>query len=156
MNKLIQMAHAVIALLNGAGAYASMLCLRLFLAYEWLESGLEKWHGQNWFGEDWVKFPFPVSLLPPDLNWNLAMGAELLFGAALAVGLAARFSAFSLIVIDVVAWYTVHAGHGYNVCDNGWKLPMIFLVALVPLVLSGPGKLSVDYWIAKRFARSAS
>jgi putative oxidoreductase len=50
----------------------------------------------------------------------------------------------------VVAWPAVHAGNGYNVCDNGFKLPLLYLMMLIPLVLSGPGKLSVDYWMRPR------
>jgi putative oxidoreductase len=46
----------------------------------------------------------------------------------------------------------VHAGNGYNVVDNGYKLPLIYLIMFVPLLLSGPGKLSLDHWIARRLA----
>jgi putative oxidoreductase len=52
-----------------------------------------------------------------------------------------------LLVLDIVAWSSVHAGHGYNICDNGWKLPLMYLVMLVPLVLCGPGRASLDHWI---------
>ncbi len=60
------------------------------------------------------------------------------------------FSA-SLIILTIVAWASVHAGHGYNVCSNGFKLPLIYLVMFIPLLFSGPGKLSLDHLIAKRF-----
>lgn len=50
----------------------------------------------------------------------------------------------------LVAWASVHAGNGYNVCDNGWKLPLIYLVMFLPLMLTGPGKLSLDHWIKGR------
>ncbi|OYY80046.1 MAG: hypothetical protein B7Y33_04355, partial [Hydrogenophilales bacterium 16-62-9] len=67
--------------------------------------------------------------------------------------LGTRFWAFSLVILDVVAWQAVHAGLGYNVCDNGFKLPLMYLTMLIPLVLSGPGKLSLDYWIRQRYFR---
>ena len=51
----------------------SMLILRLFAAYEFLESGLQKWNGENWFSEINSQFPFPFNILPDSLNWNLAM-----------------------------------------------------------------------------------
>ncbi len=38
-----------------------------------------------------------------------------------------------------------------NVCDNGYKLTLMYLVMLVPLVFSGAGKLSVDHWLTRRF-----
>lgn len=59
----------------------------------------------------------------------------------------------SLIILTIVAWASVHAGHGYNVCDNGFKLPLIYLVMFLPLLFSGPGKLSLNHLIARRLAR---
>jgi len=35
----------------------------------------------------------------------------------------------------------VHARNDYNVCDNGFKLPLIYLLMLIPRCLSGPGRL---------------
>ena len=49
-----------------------LLALRLFAAYEFLESGLEKWNGENWFAEINSQFPFPFNLLSDTVNWNLA------------------------------------------------------------------------------------
>jgi putative oxidoreductase len=45
---------------------------------------------------------------------------------------------------------SVHTGNGYNVCGNGFKLPLIYLVILMSLVFSGPGRLSLDHLIARR------
>jgi len=52
-----------------------------------------------------------------------------------------------------VAWASVHAGNGYNVCNNGWKLPLVYLLMFLPLLFSGPGKLSLDHLIARRGCR---
>ncbi|MCI4019065.1 DoxX family protein, partial [Klebsiella pneumoniae] len=100
---------------------SAMLVLRLFAAYEFLESGLQKWNGENWFSEINDQFPFPFNLLPDALNWNLAMYAELLLPVLFLLGLATRLSALGLMVVTAVAWAAVHAGSGYNVCDNGYK-----------------------------------
>ena len=107
-----------------------MLALRLFAAYEFLESGLEKWNGENWFADINSQFPFPFNLLSDTVNWNLAMWAELVLPALLIVGLATRLSALGLMVVTAVAWSAVHAGLGYNVCDNGYKMALIYLVVL--------------------------
>jgi len=100
-----------------------------------------------------VKTPFPFSILPPDLSWFLATWSELLGAVALVVGLGTRFFSASLIILTVVAWMAVHAGNGYNVCDNGFKLPLIYLVLFVPLLLNGAGKLSLDHWISRQIRR---
>ncbi|KAE9531128.1 hypothetical protein A1D25_01975 [Ursidibacter arcticus] len=127
-----------------------LLGLRLFLAYEFLEAGIEKWNGENWFGSIQDQFPFPFHLLPADFNWVVAMGSELLFPVLLAFGLFTRFSALSLAVLTLVAWYAVHAGLGYNVCNSGFKMPLIYLITLLPLLMQGAGFFSVDYFLQKK------
>ncbi|MCT8663038.1 DoxX family protein [Glaesserella parasuis] len=129
-----------------------LLGLRLFIAYESFEAGLEKWYGQNWFADIQEQFPFPFYLLPSEINWAFAMGAELLFPLLLVVGLFTRFSALGLSVLTIVAWYAVHSGMGYNVCQNGYKMALVYLVILAPLMFQGAGMVSVDFWLQKRFS----
>lgn len=137
-------------LLDTAGAWLALLPIRLLLAYEFGVAGLEKLRGDNWFADIQDAFPFPFSLVPVDVSWFLATWTELIGAAALVVGLGTRFWAVGLIVLDIVAWVSVHGGNGYNVCDNGYKLPLMYLTMLVPLVLAGPGRLSLDHWIRRR------
>ncbi len=136
--------------LNEAGDWIAHSSLRLLLAWEFWESGVEKFTGSNWFHEIREDFPPPFSLLPSELSWQLATWSELLGALCLAIGLATRFWAVSLIIVTAVAWSAVHAGHGYNVCDNGWKLPLIYVAMLIPLILRGPGRLSIDHLVARR------
>jgi putative oxidoreductase len=112
---------------------------------------VEKLRGENWFGEIMDMFPFPLNLTPVDISWFIATWSELIGAVALLIGLGTRFFAATFIILDLVAWYSVHADHGYNVCDNGFKLPLIYLVLLLPLLFSGAGKASVDYFITRRF-----
>ena len=65
--------------MQGISSGVSLLILRFFLAWEFLEAGLEKWNGQNWFTEIQDRFPFPFNLIPADINWHVAMGSELIF-----------------------------------------------------------------------------
>jgi putative oxidoreductase len=129
------------------------LALRLLLAWEFGVAGLEKLRGQNWFADIHNRFPFPFGLVPVEVSWLLATWSELIGAALLAVGLATRFTSAALIVLTLVAWAAVHAGLGYNVCQNGWKLPLIFLVLFVPLLLNGAGTLSLDHLIGRRLRR---
>ena len=135
----------MVAFLDNLHSVFSPLGLRLLLAYEYWESGVMKFNGENWFADIQGAFPFPFNLIPADLNWQLATYSELIGAIALVVGLGTRFFSFSLIVVTVVAWAAVHAGNGYNVCDNGWKLPLFYLVMFIPLALGGAGKLSLDH-----------
>lgn len=147
--------NAALLPLNRMGAWGADLALRVFLAWEFFESGWEKWNGQNWFEQ--LQLPFPFNLFPAGFNWELSMWAELLGALCILLGLGTRFWALVLIVVTVVATAAVHwpaewsslaeLARGYSISDKGFgnfKLPVIYLVALVPLLLNGAGKLSVD------------
>ncbi len=130
-----------------------MFLLRAFIAFEFWQAGVEKFNGENWFAQmpdDF--FPFPFNILPATLSWNLAMWSELLGSIALVIGLGTRYAAISLLILDLVAWASVHAANGYNVCDNGYKLPLIYLLMLLPIIFSGAGKFSLDHLIKNRFS----
>lgn len=130
---------------------ASLLILRLFVAYEFWEAGMEKWRGQNWFADIQQKFPFPFNILPAEVNWQIATWAELIFPIALVLGLASRLSALALMILTAVAWYTVHAGLGYNIGNGGYKMAVIYLVVLTPILLQGGGAWSLDNVLKAKF-----
>jgi uncharacterized membrane protein YphA (DoxX/SURF4 family) len=46
------------------------------------------------------------------------------------------------VILTVVAWYGVHA-------DNGYQLPLMYLVLFGPLLFQGAGRLSSDYLIRR-------
>ena len=138
--------------LSKLGEWIAPLGLRLLLAYEFWQAGVEKFNGENWFGDIQEQFPFPFNVVPVEISWQISTWSELLGPLLLVLGLGTRFASVSLIILTIVAWISVHAGNGYNVSDNGFKLPLIYLIMFVPLLLSGPGKLSLDHWISRRFS----
>ncbi len=152
MPPLIDLTRDLFGLLNRFGEWLAPLGLRLLLAYEFWQAGVEKLHGENWFGDIQDQFPFPFSVVPVEISWQISTWAELIGPVALVLGLGTRFASVSLIILTIVAWVSVHAGNGYNVSDNGFKLPLIYLIMFAPLLLSGPGKLSLDHWLARRLA----
>lgn len=151
MEKLIDLIDYTFEKLNLVGEYLPMLAIRALIAYEFFEAGLEKFRGENWFSQIQSQFPFPFNFIDTDVSWFLATWSELLGSIAILVGFATRFSALSLIILDIVAWYSVHASSGYNVCSSGYKLPLMYLVLLLPLFFMGPGKASLDYFIARKY-----
>ena len=156
--------QAITKELNCIGAWFTPLILRLFVAWEFSEAGFEKLNGNNWFAD--INFPFPFNLLPPDISWSMAIFFEVIGGIAIALGLATRFFAVSLFILTVVAiaavhWPTESYGlsellMGYRFTDKAgdgfgnYKLPLIYIIALLPLVLNGAGNLSIDHLINKR------
>jgi len=151
MDKIVDLIDTVIEKLNVVGEFFPQLAIRALIAYEFFEAGVEKLKGENWFSQIQGEFPFPFNVIPADLSWLMATWSEILGSVAILVGFATRFSALSLIILDLVAWYSVHAGSGYNVCSNGFKLPLMYLILLLPLLFMGPGKASIDYFIARKY-----
>jgi putative oxidoreductase len=154
MDRITARLNALLGVLDHLGTWLAPLVLRLLLAKEFWDSGVEKLHGRNWFADIQDRFPFPFNLLPVDLSWQIAIGFELIGPIALVLGLGTRFFSLSLSVLTLVAIAAVHAGHGYTISEGGWKLPLIYLVMFLPLILSGPGKLSLDHWLRGRYLRT--
>lgn len=147
------------------GLWLAMLSLRVLLGWDYFESGLEKLRGENWFADIQDRFPFPFSLVAPEISWQMATWFELLGGIALLVGLATRFFSVSLFVLTLVAIASVHwpeswnslneLMQGYGFTDKGYgnfKLPVIFLGMFLPLILLGPGRLSIDHWLRSKIS----
>lgn len=161
----------ITARLRASGDYLWPLALRLIMFWEFWEAGSKKLAGENWFADipwaDWQKgFPFPFSALPVDLNWFLATWGELVLSVMILLGLFTRFAAVSLIVITAVATAAVHwpadwmslAGlwEGYVITAKGagnFKLPLLFVVILLPLLFYGGGKISLDHLLLKLTGR---
>jgi putative oxidoreductase len=161
------------ARLRVSGDYLWPLLLRLIMFWEFWEAGLSKLNGNNWFAEipwaDWQKgFPWPFSTLPTDLNWLAATWGELVFAVLILFGLFTRFAAISLLVITAVATAAVHwpanwgslaeLWSGYVITADGagnYKLPLLFVVILLPLVFHGGGKISLDHLLLKLTGRDS-
>ncbi len=154
--------EALTARLRGIGQLLPPLIMRLIMGWEFYESGLEKYHGENWFTDIQNKFPFPFNIIPSDLSWAMATYFELGGAVLLIFGLFTRFAAYSLLVLTFVATAAVHwpdmiamwgdLAKGYAITDMGYgnfKLPLLFVVLLLPLIFQGPGKLSLDYLLAR-------
>lgn len=150
-------------LLTWLGGFLPGLCLRLLLAFEFMEAGWNKVQGTNWFADVQARFPFPFSALPADVNWALAIAVELAGGLLLVLGLGTRYAAVALMALTWVAAVAVHfpgewqslaeLWRGYAITDQGagnFKLPLLFFLMLMALACFGPGRFSIDHLIARR------
>lgn len=162
MGRLTSIWFALTDFLDRVGEVLPPLGLRLILAYEYMESGLAKYRGENWFAGIQDSFIYPFNIIDPQISWLLATWTEIIGGLLLAVGLMTRFAGVSLIILTVVATLAVHwpqswetlgeLWKGYAITDRGFgnfKLPLLFILMLLPLVFKGPGKLSIDYLIRR-------
>ena len=151
------------ARLRASGDYVWPLALRLILAGEFWESGTAKLHGKSWFEDipwaDWQKgFPWPFSVMPQDLNWLVATWGELVCSVLILLGLFTRFAAISLVVVTAVVTAAVHwPAHWDSLGDllgsylitarsaGNFKLPVLYVGMLLPLVFYGGGRISCDH-----------
>jgi putative oxidoreductase len=153
-------------LLDRIGSWLPQLALRAIVGWEFFEAGLAKYRGDNWFSSVQEGFPFPFNLIPVEASWQIAAWTELLGGVALWLGFMTRFWSAALVILTVVAIAGVHWPaewdsfaellRGYAITDRGhgnFKLPLILLVMLLPLLFSGAGKASIDHLIRLYFTR---
>lgn len=165
METLINLKNQVTNTLDSTGEWLALLPIRLLMAYEFGRAGMMKLNGTNWFANVQDNFPFPFNVIPVEISWFIATWAELLGAAGLVLGLFTRFWALSLIILTVVAISGVHwpddwnslaeLWKGYSVSNKGFgnfRIPLLFLVMLVPLLFSGAGKLSLDHLLAKKYS----
>ena len=157
--------HATVTRLNAAGTFLPQFFLRAILFWEFWEAGKMKYDGGadgNCFASIQESFPFPFNVMDPGLSWHMAMWGEMIFAVLLLLGLFTRFAAISLIMITVVATSAVHwpeswnsfsqLWEGYAISNEGagnYKLPLLYVLMLLPLVFNGGGKFSLDKLLAK-------
>jgi putative oxidoreductase len=107
-----------------------------------------------------VGVPFP-SLM----GWVGTL-SELAGGIALIVGIAVAVASVPLIVMMLVAMFTIHIHYGFSAVNTigltaagpqfgppGYEINLIYIGALLGLALSAPTPMSVDAWLARRRAQ---
>ncbi|AUZ45237.1 DoxX family protein [Pseudomonas orientalis] len=86
---------------------------------------------------------YHVPLLSPEVAAHLAAFAEHFFPVLILLGLATRFSALALIgmtlTIQLFVYPDAYPTHG------------TWIALLLLLVARGPGRLSIDHWIARHY-----
>jgi len=119
----------------------SLLFLRLILAYGFYTPAMNKWSDMDsivsWF-ENSLELPFPT------LNAYMAAGTEAAGVVLLTLGLGTRFISAGLMIVMVVAITTVHLSNGFSAGDNGFEIPLYYMLMLLVLFSHGAGKISLD------------
>lgn len=123
-----------------------LLFLRLILAYGFYMPAMMKWGNISgiieWF--DGMGIPMPT------LNAYLAATTEMAAVILLPLGLATRIISIPLMFTMLVAIVAVHWGNGFNAGDNGFEIPLYYMLMLFVLLINGAGKISLDNLINKR------
>jgi len=123
------------------GQSISLFFARIAVAYGFYDPTMQKWSDiesvAGWFGS--MGIPFPT------LNAYMAAGTEMLGVILLTLGLFTRLISIPLIIIMIVAIATVHLSHGFAAGDNGFEIPLYYMLFLALFASLGAGKLSLDY-----------
>ena len=127
--------------------FIPLLLIRLVLAYGFYGPAKMKWKDIHGIGDWFATLGIPA----PYFNAFLAAGTEALGVVLLLIGLGTRFIAIPLIITMIVAIKTVHWANGFDAGQNGFEIPLYYLIMLVTLIIIGPGKISLDYLIEKRW-----
>ncbi len=126
--------------LSEYGKSLSLLLARLAVAYGFYEPAKMKWSNigsiAEWFGS--MGIPFPT------LNAYMAASTEATGVVLLTLGLLTRLISLPLIVVMIVAIITVHLPHGFSAGDNGFEIPLYYMLFLFIFVANGAGKFSLD------------
>lgn len=94
----------------------------------------------------------------PHLNATIAPYIELLGGLAILSGAFVTIVAIPLIVIMLVAMFTIHIYYGFSSINTigltpegpkfgppGYEINLLYIAGLVSLMLTGAGRFSVDF-----------
>ena len=121
----------------------SLLLARFAVAYGFLDPAMKKWADidaiAGWFGS--MGIPFPT------LNAYMAASTEALGVVLLTLGLFTRLISVPLMVVMVVAIMTVHLAHGFSAGDNGFEIPLYYMLFLFIFMSHGAGKFSLDQFL---------
>jgi len=124
---------------------AISLAARIFPAAVFWQSGqtkLDGWHVSSsaiYLFQEEYKLP----LIDPVVAAHAAAFAEHFFPVLLVLGLASRFAAFSLLVMTTVIEVFVY--------PDAWPTHGVWATCFVVVIARGPGLLSLDHLIARRF-----
>ena len=123
------------------GQSLSLLPARLAVAYGFYDPTMQKWSDiksvADWFGS--IGIPLPT------LNAYLAASTELIGVVLLTLGLFTRLISIPLMVIMLVAIIIVHFAHGFAAGDNGFEIPLYYMLFLSIFASYGAGKFSLDH-----------
>ncbi|HTO45741.1 MAG TPA: DoxX family protein [Burkholderiales bacterium] len=124
------------------------LVIRVYVAKAFFLSGLTKimsWSSTLSLFEN----EYAVPLLPPELAAYLGTAAELVLPPLLVLGIGGRAVALAAFIFNLVA-----ATSYPDISEAGIKDHVLWGALLAVTFFHGPGKLSLDYLILRRFRRT--
>lgn len=143
-SRVLGVAHAAARGLQTLSPAVDLL-IRVLVASVFFKSGLTKiasWSSTVSLFEN----EYAVPLLPPEVAALLGTGVELFFPVLLVLGLGSRFAAVVLFVFNIIAVISYP-----DLGEIGLKDHQMWGLLLLITLLHGPGRLSLDHLIRRRY-----
>ena len=124
---------------------------RLFIAVTFFLSGRTKVEGFLTLKPSTYylfQYEYKVPLIPTDIAAHIAAYSEHFFPVLLVLGFASRLSALALLGMTTVIEVFVYPG--------AWETHLGWATALAFIIFRGPGALSIDHLLRRRFAPAAA
>jgi len=129
-----------------------LLAVRLILAYGFYNPAIMKWQNIGSITEWFAGMGIPL----PTLNAYMAASTEMAGVVLLTLGLASRIISIPLIFVMIVAIVTVHLGNGFEAGNNGFEIPVYYILLLLVILIYGAGKFSVDYLLQLKLDKKSN
>ncbi|MBV8253294.1 MAG: DoxX family protein [Chitinophaga sp.] len=123
-----------------------LLFMRLALAYGYYGPASMKWKDIHSVGDWFVQLQIPM----PYVSAYLVAITEAVGVVLLTLGLYVRYITIPLMFSMVVAIITVHWANGFEASNNGFEIPLYYLLMLFVLLVFGAGRISVDYFLERK------
>ncbi len=144
LKSLLSLANRIIGRVSSLWWVAALLT-RLFVGYFFFETGWGKLHDLDSFAMRFKEWGIPY----PYFNAALSAYTECIGGALTIAGLATRLVSIPMIINMIVAILSVKLKHVAGLDDFVELDEPLYALAFVWLMISGPGRVSIDYLISR-------
>ena len=136
-SRLLRMLYAV--------EWIGPLTMRLVFGYFWLETGIGKVHNLDGFTQRFIGWGIPY----PAFSATLSAWTELVGGLLIMLGLFTRLVCIPMIVNMAVAVTLVVSTNLMGLDEYVEADEIVYSLIFFWLLVSGPGKASLDTWVAR-------
>ena len=137
---------AELSVLFRYGQSSSLLLARWALAFGFLGPLTLKIENLPETGIWFEKLGIPL----PHFFAYVVTGVEAIGVILLVLGLMTRYISLAMGTVMLVAIFAVHWKHGFSAADQGFEIPLYYLLFFLILMAFGAGKYSLDYLLFEK------